>query len=75
MLVVLLRGVAYAVCRHTPCTGEQRSSDAIIFVAQKKHSTYDSSHNSFGNLVGRTPPPMPPPSARSRVPVVACPQP
>lgn len=32
------------------CTGTARSQDAIIFVVQKKHSTYDQSHDSFGFL-------------------------
>ena len=39
---------------YTPCTGSRRSSDSIVFVAQKKHSTYealgDASHNTFGAL-------------------------
>jgi len=37
-------------CPPSPCSGAARSTDAITFVVQKKHATYDASHDSFGYL-------------------------
>lgn len=39
-------------CTHTPiCSGQRVSRDAIVYIAQKKHSSYDSSHNSSSLLL------------------------
>ena len=39
-----------ATAGYSPCSGRARNTDAIIFVVQKQHKTYDESHNSFGFL-------------------------